>query len=88
LQYKESNLRISAWEYEAPTTFLPSWLFAEVPEAVRQNGDEELDSLLLAKAPSHGDISNVLGPIYIILNATVTSKFHKRRFGEEQYEPT
>jgi hypothetical protein len=64
LPYKESNLRISAWEYEAPTTFLLSWLFAEVPDVVRQKGDEELDNANLAKAPSHGNVVNVLGPIY------------------------
>ncbi len=40
--YSESNFSMSAWEYEAPMTFLPSFAFEEFEDAARQKGEAEL----------------------------------------------
>ena len=40
--YSESNFSMSAWEYEAPTTFFGSGGFEEFEEFERQKGEPEL----------------------------------------------
>ena len=68
---KESNLRMSAWEYDAPKTALGSVAFPEPFLAfagrLRQNGEEFL--LLFAQSFDHvrGGV-DVLRAIYMIAN--------------------